>query len=427
MNIEAYTVSDINQNIKSLLESEFSNVTLIGEISNLSHSSAGHYYFTLSDENSAISCAIFKMDALRNPTLKKLKDGDKVFIRGGISLYSKRGTFQLIGRKIIPAGKGDLKAKFEFLKEKLASEGLFDASEKKEIPKLAKRIAVLTALRGAALQDFLNVMKRRCLEFEIIIVPCVVQGDDCPRSVISGLEKVLAIELVDVVVITRGGGSMEDLWGFNDESLVRFVSEYPLPVISAIGHQVDYSLLDYVSDLRCETPSTAAEFLSQEQTKLKLKIDNIMNRLKFQFTDFHSRLRSKLNRVSPKNFIHLIQEKFYTKKMKFESLDSRLKKDYFNLEDVKMELDENIKNIETVINSKIDSFKNKLNLQEKLLSSIDPKNVLNRGYSYITDENSDVIETTKSFLNSTSEVHFINFKDGREKIKKIKDNSKLKE
>src|SRR5665647_366517 len=272
MNLEAATVSDLLSSIKDVLENHFHEVMVQGEVSNLSPSTSGHWYFSLSDDKASISCALFKMDALRNPLIRSLKDGDKIIIFGPLSVYSKRGTFQILAKRIMPAGAGQLKLQFERLKAKLSAEGLFDLDIKKILPTFPQKIAVITAEHGAALQDFLNVIKRRSLWLDIIIIPALVQGDGAPRSLISALKKAQNLDGVDVVVLTRGGGSMEDLWAFNDEELVRTIAACPIPVVSAVGHQVDFTICDYVSDFRSETPTAAAETLSQPHTERKARL-----------------------------------------------------------------------------------------------------------------------------------------------------------
>ena len=255
MDMKALAVSEAVNLIKRSLESEFFDLTIVGEVSNFTSSAAGHFYFTLSDKDASLSCAMFKMDAMRNPIIRKIRNGEKVYLRGPISVYAKRGTFQLLGKKILKYGQGDLKAQFEFLKEKLRSQGFFDLENKKEIPRFPKKIAVVTAKQGAALQDFLNVMKRRSLSYDILICPALVQGDAAPASIIKALNVISSRSDIDLIVITRGGGSMEDLWAFNNEELVKCIYNLKAPVISAIGHQVDFTLSDFVADMRCETPT----------------------------------------------------------------------------------------------------------------------------------------------------------------------------
>src|SRR5690606_12931867 len=217
---------------------------------------------------------------MRNPLIRNLKNGDKIVVVGPISVYQKRGSFQLLAKRIFPAGEGQLKLQYERLKARLSQEGLFDIEKKKPIPKFPRRIAVITAEHGAALQDFLNVMERRSLWMDILIIPALVQGDGAPRSLLNALKKAESIEGVDVIVLTRGGGSIEDLWGFNDENLVRAIDNCTIPVISAVGHQVDFTLCDYVSDHRSETPTAAAEILSQPQTELNSRLVFCQSRIK---------------------------------------------------------------------------------------------------------------------------------------------------
>lgn len=418
--IQASTVSEVIFSIKKTLEFEYSDVTITGEISNLSYSSAGHYYFNLSDENSSISCALFKMDAFRNPTIRKIKNGDKVLLRGPVSLYAKRGTFQVICKKIIPYGKGDLKAQFEFLKEKLRSEGYFDEQTKLEIPVFPKKIVVITALRGAALQDFLNVMKRRSLWYDICIISSVVQGDACPKSIIGGIEKAESIKDVDVIVITRGGGSMEDLWGFNDEELVKKAFACKIPIISAVGHQVDYSLLDFVSDLRCETPSAAAEILSQPQTELDGRLKLCSRELRSLFLEFRSDLVARLEKTNPMQFLYALQNKFRQFEIRLERLAFFSSSDLLQIRENQQYIDELIESGKQHISSSVDSNKVRLNHLKDLLESLDPNNVLNRGYSYLKADDGKVITSVNDFAKiKKDEVLNIQFSDGQGQVKKV--------
>ncbi len=420
MEIKVASVSEIVYSIKKSLEQEFREITVMGEISNLSYSSAGHYYFTLSDENAALSCALFKMDAFKNPVIRKLKDGDKVMLRGPISVYAKRGTFQVICKRITPYGKGDLKAQYEFLKEKLRSEGIFDEEYKLEVPEFPRRIAVLTAKRGAALQDFLNILKRRSIWLDVLICPVTVQGDDCAPSVIKALEKVQKLDDIDVIVITRGGGSMEDLWGFNDERLVRKVFACKIPVISAIGHQVDYTLLDYVSDLRCETPSAAAEVLSQTQTGLKERLRGNGNHLKSLFVSFKMSLQERLDRVNPMQFLHQLHQLLGKHRLSLKELDFFSKEDGLDIRGHQTYIDELASRLERKVHLDTEQLENKLNLFSKVLNSLNPHNVLGRGYTYLSLESGKVLSTSKEFDSIVPEqVIDVHFSDGKRQVKKV--------
>lgn len=421
MQIKTSTVSEVVSSIKRSLESEFVDLTVVGEVTNLSHSSAGHYYFNLSDDNSSISCALFKMDAFKNPAIRKIKNGDKVLLRGPISLYAKRGTFQIICKRILPYGKGDLKAQYEFLKEKLRSQGFFDDENKKQIPVLPKKIAVITAIRGAALQDFLNIIKRRSLWFDIVIVPSIVQGDTCPRSIIKALNNIEKAEGVDLVVITRGGGSSEDLWGFNDEELVKRVYNFKIPIISAIGHQVDYTLLDYVSDLRCETPSAAAEIISQEQTKLNSRLTRCTRELNSLFRLFKSSLTERLEKVNPLQFAFSLQKKFRQNEIMLEKIKFFEKADPLDINSSQRYLDELIERAKSVLIKKYDEKNQKIILFEKLLGSLDPTKVLGRGYTYIKTNSGKVLSSLREFDSiDKDEIMNIQFSDGNGQVKKVK-------
>ena len=414
------SVSEIVFSIKTTLEIEYRDITVVGEISNLSHSSAGHYYFTLSDDQSSISCALFKMDAFRNPSIRRIKNGEKILVRGPISLYARRGTFQIICKRVLPYGTGNLMAQYELLKEKLRSEGLFDQDKKRSLPQVIKRIGVITALRGAELQDFINVMRRRAHWFHITIIPSIVQGDQCAPSIIRAIEKAENLNNIDVLVITRGGGSMEDLWGFNDENLVRKAYETPIAIISAIGHQVDYSLLDFVADFRCETPSTAAEMVTESQRELYQRLIYGMKDLKSLFLNFKNITFQRIDKVNPIKVLHILHQKLHSKKQKLERLKFFEQHDILRLHEHQQYLDEKSQKISAVMNGKKEVYVTKLSLLENSLSSLNPQNVLGRGYTYIQSDSGKVVSTSKEFdkLEAHVEVsaHFI---DGKRRVQKV--------
>jgi exodeoxyribonuclease VII large subunit len=405
MNDAVKNVSQVVSEIKSLLESTYINVTIEGEISNLSLSSSGHWYFTLSDKESSISGAIFKIDAFRNPQIKLIKDGAKVIVIGDINVYQRRGTFQIVAKKIVAIGVGNLKEQFEILKRKLADEGLFDLDKKKKIPALPKRVGIITAQRGAALQDFINIYKRRSLWMDILIFPAIVQGKDAPESLRNALHKLIKFSLdapiekkIDVLVIARGGGSLEDLWAFNDEGLAWDLFNCPIPTISAIGHEVDFSISDFVCDFRAETPSAAAEVLTHHQTMTKEKMLSLKKRL-----------------------INVMQLKYMTieRKIKNYQLSKRLN-ELTHIHDYYLRLDENIERVKRSINLKHERLHVKLEKYSSILSALSPQRVLERGYSYIETENSVLVASQKDFENleigATLNIHF---SDGAGKAVKI--------
>lgn len=420
MSIQAKTVSQVVGLIKSTLEGQFRAVTITGEVSNLSPSAAGHWYFTLSDDNSAISVALFKMDAFRNPIIKNIKNGDQIIITGPISVYPKRGSFQLLAKKITVAGKGNLVQRYEQLKKKLTTEGLFDLSIKSTIPKFPKKIAVITALKGAALQDFLNVMKRRSYWGEILIIPAVVQGDASAKTLIEAIQKAQGVGDIDVIVLTRGGGAIEDLWSFNDESLVREIYKCFIPVVSAVGHQVDYTLTDFVADMRCETPTAAAEIITQPYTEINQRISFVGHKLKNLLYRQHSQIDKRLKRISPIHVLHILKQKLHIQKTYLEGMD--LKNRAFELTRVyenQMNLDDLIQRMQSSMKDTMARYGHKLDICETKIKGLNPREVLDRGYTIIQDDSNNVITNLKKFnkMKKNEKVN-IQFSDGTTQVLK---------
>jgi exodeoxyribonuclease VII large subunit len=411
ISFEAASVSDLVTSIKNLLEEEFQEVVVQGEVTNLSPSAAGHWYFTLSDDNSCISCALFKMDALRNPLIRSLKNGDKIVVLGPVSVYQKRGTFQLIAKRLLPAGEGQLKLQFERLKAKLAHEGLFDLDKKKPIPKFPKRIAVITAEHGAALQDFLNVLKRRSLWCDVLIIPAMVQGEGAARTLISGLKKAQSISNVETIVLTRGGGSMEDLWSFNDEELVRAIAQCPIPVISAVGHEVDFTLCDYVADHRAETPSAAAETLSQPQTELAGRLHFCQTHLRSDLFKLKQRIELMSHRFHPREMISIVSEKIQLQHRRLGQINLRDRaEELLGLAELNQQVDEWQLRLNHATNLQIAELTQRLSRFQHVLTALNPKLVLKRGYSYVQTGQGKVLTGQKVFeklpAGSKLEIHF---------------------
>lgn len=398
MGLDAASVSDLVSSIKDVLEEQFQEVMVQGEVTNLSPSGAGHWYFTLSDENASLSCALFKGDAMRNPLIRNLKDGDKIVIVGPISVYSKRGSFQLLAKRIFPAGEGQLKLQFERLKARLSQEGLFDIEKKKVIPPFPKRVAVITAEHGAALQDFLNVMKRRSLWLDILIIPAAVQGDAAPKSLWNALKKAQAIKDVDVIVMTRGGGSLEDLWAFNDENLIRAISDCPIPVISAVGHQVDYTLCDYVSDLRSETPTAAAETLSQPQTELKSRMIFCQSHMKSDLFKLYQHVQLMTQKFHPRELLNLMKQKIHEGEKRLAQIHLKDRAEALTgLPEAQQRVDEALLKLRHSTELKGRSLNDKLVRLEQVLGALNPGNVLSRGYSYVRLHDGEVLSSMKDF------------------------------
>ena len=278
----AFTVSELNRQAKSLLESSFIQVRVQGEISNFARPSSGHWYFTLKDGKAQVKCALFRNKNLR--VRFSPKEGDQVILTAKVSLYEGRGEFQLIGEMLEADGEGQLQQAFEALKASLAKEGLFAASHKKAIPAHPKHLGVITSPSGAAIHDILSVLKRRFPSLPVTLYPSAVQGADAAAQLIAALKLAQQHEKADLIIIGRGGGSLEDLWPFNDENLARTLFSYPIPIISAVGHEVDFSIADLVADLRAPTPSAAAELISPDQDTVRILLDRQASRLSRQLT-----------------------------------------------------------------------------------------------------------------------------------------------
>ncbi len=426
--MEKRSVSEIVEEIRNILEGEYREVIIEGEVSNLSSSASGHWYFTLSDENASMRACLFKMDAIRNPLIRNIKDGDKIECLGRIGVYVKRGEFQLIAKRIFPAGVGDLKVEFEKLKGRLAAEGLFDQECKKNIPKLPRRVAVITAEKAAALQDFLNIFERRSLWMDILLSPALVQGDGAPESIIKALHRVLLYDQsaseeqkIDLIVLTRGGGSMEDLWAFNDEALAYEIFNCPIPIISAVGHEVDYTIADYVADMRCETPSAAAEIITESMITIKERMVSAANSLERSGKFISLDAKRRLEDVGPRQILDIILSRFYELKNRVDRV-SRITRidEIVRISDKYQYLDNLFEDLFGLMDLKINTNKLSLDKFNHVLHALGPQRVLERGYSYVQTNEGTVVASAKDFeeMDKGSELKVI-FKDGTGKVSKV--------
>ncbi|MGI9238513.1 MAG: exodeoxyribonuclease VII large subunit [Woeseiaceae bacterium] len=273
----AISVSQLNRRVKILLEKGISQLWVEGEISNLSRPASGHIYFSLKDDDAQVSAAWFRQRQ-RGPAIS-YKNGDHVLAYGRVSLYEARGNYQLIVERMEPAGEGVLKRRYEALKKKLLEEGLFDQDRKQPLPALPTRIGIITSPSGAAIRDILSVLRRRFPAVPVVIYPAAVQGDAAPGELIDALATAVRRDECDVLIVGRGGGSLEDLWSFNDEQLARAIAACPLPVISAVGHEVDFTIADFVADVRAPTPSGAAEIVVPSQREWEHRIATLAKRI----------------------------------------------------------------------------------------------------------------------------------------------------
>ena len=284
---EVISVGQLNQQAKRLLESQFRGISVLGEISNLARPSSGHIYFTLKDEDGAIRCAMFRN---QNSRLNfEPENGEQCILKGQVSLYAPRGDYQLIVSSMQPAGAGNLMQQFDELKKKLDAEGLFSQTSKLPLPTQPRHIGVITSESTAAFQDVLTTIKRRAPISQVTLIPATVQGDTAPRTLINALHQALEfnntnpLNPFDVILMCRGGGSIEDLWAFNNESLAREMFDFPIPIISGVGHEIDFTIADFVSDLRAPTPTAAAELVTEYFFQLKSHLDDLSNQLLHNF------------------------------------------------------------------------------------------------------------------------------------------------
>ncbi|WP_062728664.1 exodeoxyribonuclease VII large subunit, partial [Legionella pneumophila] len=293
------TVSQLNRQVKGFLENEIGLVHVEGEISNLSKPSSGHYYFTLKDSTAQIRCAFFK-NRHSNSLLRNFNDGQQIVATGKLSLYEARGEYQLIVEEIVKAGMGILYQRFEELKIKLASEGLFNPERKKPLPRIPETIGIITSPTGAAIQDILSTLARRFPIARIIIYPSEVQGQTAPQQLVKALKLANAHKRCQVLILARGGGSIEDLWAFNDEYLARQIAISEIPVVSGIGHETDFTIADFVADYRAETPTAAATAVTPNCIELFNILDTAIYRLHDAIIRLVKGLQLKLNHLIDK-------------------------------------------------------------------------------------------------------------------------------
>ena len=382
MKIRALDVSEANSYIKRILINDpiLCNLKIKGEISNFKVHSSGNVYLSLKDQNSKINCVIFRNDYDRN---LNLENGTKVIVSGYISVYERDGSYQLYIKHIEIAGIGNLYIEFNKLKEKLQKEGLFDYKYKKPIPKIPKSIGVVTSPTGAVIRDIINVIKRRYPKVHIKLYPVKVQGECAKDEICEGIRFFNEIHKVDTIIIGRGGGSIEDLWEFNEEEVARCVFESKIPIISAVGHEIDFTICDFVSDMRAPTPSAAAEIAIPDVDDLYFKLENIKSRMNKSLTNIvnydEQKLKYTFNRINTILNDYIISDKIYDLDKIIEKLNN---------------------NIETKIN------KEEMNLKNlgSLLHNLSPLRTLDRGYSIINKEDVVVNSVLKVSENDEIEV-----------------------
>lgn len=364
------SVSGLTRKLKHYVEQNFFGLWVCGEVTGLTSAASGHYYFSLKDSGCQVNCVIWRSNAI-GLNLDFLKDGVEVICRGNLDIYGPRGIYQLNIRKIQPVGQGALQQAFQKLFEKLKSEGLFDPTHKQPLPKFPRRVAVVTSPDGAAIRDFLQVIKRRWADIEVIIVPVQVQGPGSAERITDALYAIPDFrENPDVVVVTRGGGSLKDLWSFNDERVCRAIFNCPIPVISGVGHEVDVTLSDLVADVRALTPSEAAERLVPDRREVLESLFSAKRRLALAL---NGRLQSARQQVENLAFRPVLTQPLE------------------RIRNYERQLDEIASRIQRNAVHKIESSQRELAGLVGQLDSLNPLSVLARGYSVTTDLNDDLI------------------------------------
>lgn len=396
------TVEQLNLRIKQLLEGQMVSIWLRGEISNFKAHTSGHFYFSLKDAKSQISAVMFR--GFNSKIKFKVHDGLEVLIKGRISVFEPRGSYQILCEHMEPVGAGALQKAFEELKTKLKSEGLFESSKKRAIPSHPNKIVVISSPTGAAIQDFIQIVTRRAPFLDVTLIPTLVQGDGAPEKIMEALQMAWKLPNVDIIVLARGGGSIEDLWAFNDERLVRMIAQSPIPTISAVGHEIDFTISDFVADLRAPTPSAAAELVAKSSKELHQRLVHLSHNLNNSFNrkikDLTSRLENlRLRLVDPQknlqdlslrndellNRLQVATDTLFLKhKHKLEVLTEKMPHPQVKMDLARRELNHKTKDLHTAIKKALESARHKLESRMAVLDSISPLKVLDRGYSIVT-------------------------------------------
>lgn len=409
-----YSVSKLNRDIRTLLERGFANIQLTGEISNFIAASSGHWYFSLKDDKAQVKAAMWR----GNNRYARFRpdNGAQVLVTARLSVYEPRGEYQLIVEHIEPAGEGLLKQQFDALKLRLAAEGLFASAHKIPLPAHIHRVGVVTSATGAAIKDILTVLKRRAPQLEVIIYPCLVQGNEAAKQIADKIRLANLRQEVDVLIVGRGGGSLEDLWCFNEEVVARAIYASTLPIVSAVGHEIDTTISDYVADLRAPTPSAAAELVCPDQSQLLARLAHLRQGLlhawKVQLSQHHRNLQQKCHQLQLLHPERQLQQQQQT----LDELHARLtrgierilNKQNQNMEGFRARLmrqtpDKKLmqaKHLQSNLQERLQrAMLNKLNEDKKhlgllcaRLNSVSPLEVLSRGYS-ITKQNNKVIKS----------------------------------
>ena len=440
-----YSVSELNSIVRDMLESRLGTVSIEGEISNFSHVSSGHMYFSLKDHGSQLSCAMFKGS---NSRLRFVPaNGRQVIAHGKLSLYVPNGRYQLIINRMEAAGEGALQAKFIELKQKLADQGIFDQELKKPLPKFPTRLGVITSPTGAAIQDILNVLQRRYPIMAVKIYPVAVQGDTSAKQIVSAIAQANLDNDCDVLLLSRGGGSIEDLWSFNEEIVAHAIRSSTIPIISGVGHEIDETIADYAADVRAPTPSAAAEIITPDGTELLhhfYAIEQALIELTQRKIDQHHQtldfLAQRLQQQHPKNVLLSQRETLaglHRRLHQSQSYALRQQKDRLNalsnslrhlqpsnkIAQLREQCSHIRQRLHTLQHERLVQARHRLTLATEALNTINPSATLERGYAIISNDKGGIVDSIKK-TSDDAKLH-IQLQDGelQSKVVKIVDKS----
>ena len=369
-----FTVAELTRSIRGTLETKFGAVWVQGEVSNYKLHPSGHQYFTLKDQRAQVACVIFRntMPPFRQP----LVDGAQVQVYGNVSVFEARGQYQLSVQILQPRGVGVLQAKFEALKRKLEAEGLFAAERKRALPKFPRRIGIVTSPSGAAIRDILNVLKRRAPWLQILINPVRVQGSGAAAEIAVAIRELATANenwaMVDLIVVTRGGGSIEDLWEFNEEIVARTIADVAIPIVSAIGHEIDFTIADFVADLRAPTPSAAAELIVPDIVDLRRRVEELSACLHKCLRNFVEHQKTRLRFLSQQTLVRNLVARMREAQQRFDLVRELLAR---------------------LTIQKIDNARERFQRADAILRVLGPDATLRRGYSITTDESGKLIRS----------------------------------
>ncbi|POU03026.1 exodeoxyribonuclease VII large subunit [Escherichia sp. ESNIH1] len=412
-----FTVSRLNQTVRLLLEREVGQVWISGEISNFTQPASGHWYFTLKDDTAQVRCAMFR-NSNRRVTFRP-QHGQQILVRASITLYEPRGEYQIIVESMQPAGEGLLQQKYEQLKAKLAAEGLFDQQSKQPLPSPAHCVGVITSKTGAALHDILHVLKRRDPSLPVVIYPTAVQGEDAPGQIVRAIALANSRQECDVLIVGRGGGSLEDLWSFNDERVARAIFASQIPIVSAVGHETDVTIADFVADLRAPTPSAAAEMVSRNQLELLRQLQSGQQRLEMAMdyylanrTRRFTQLEHRLQQQHPQ--LRLARQQTVLERLRQRmtyAMDNQLKRSGQRQQRMAQRLNQHspqprihraqnrVQQLEyrlaQLISARLSATRERFGNTVTHLEAVSPLSTLARGYSVTTATDGNVLKQTK--------------------------------